>query len=87
MNKARNLYNRKLRQFKALDLVGVTDIANMAGCPVTKVGTYIVRGKLPQPLGEVSGRPVWFREQVEPYLHMLKPTATIAEEVQHDPHI
>lgn len=65
--------NRKKRQFKALDLIGVSDIAKMAGCPNSKVTIYVQRGILPEPIGEVSGRPVWMKAQVEPYIKALEP--------------
>ena len=65
-------YNRKKRQFKNLQLVGVTDIARMLDWEPKKVGVYMTRGKFPKPVGEVGGRPVWFKEQIEPYVAELK---------------
>lgn len=51
--------------FKDLELMGVTDIAKEWGWPKNKVSTYAIRGKLPQPMGEIGGRPVWTRKQLE----------------------
>lgn len=68
----RTTLNRKRRQFKELKLLGVTDIAKLLGWTNSKVTLYAQRGKFPQPVGEIGGRPVWLRDEIEPYLQELK---------------
>ena len=64
-------FNRRRRQFKEMDLVGISDIARMLGWELKKATLYKTRGKFPEPLGEVGGRPVWFRAQVAPVVKKL----------------
>lgn len=51
--------------FKELELMGVTDIARKFGWSKGKVTVYVNRGKIPPPMGEVGGRPVWTMKQLE----------------------
>ena len=51
--------------FNDLQLMGVTDIAKEWGWRKNKVSTYAERGKLPPPIGQIGGRPVWTRKQLE----------------------
>jgi hypothetical protein len=64
-------YNRKRRQFKNLKLIGVSDIAQLMGWTNSKVTVYYQRGKLPEPIGEVGGRPVWLKDQLLPYIEEM----------------
>lgn len=72
MKMDRTTLNRKRRQFKELKLVGVSDIAKELEWTNGKVSTYNMRGKFPEPVGIVGGRPVWLRDEITPYLRQLK---------------
>lgn len=71
MKADRATINRKRRQFRELKLLGVSDIARQLGWTNSKVVTYVNRGKLPQPVGEVGGRPVWLEVELKPYFREL----------------
>jgi hypothetical protein len=68
----RTTYNRKKRQFKEMQLVGVSDIAKIMGWTNSKTSLYYQRGKLPAPIGEVGGRPVWLKDSILPYVSEYK---------------
>ena len=57
----------KKQTFQKLQLMGLTDIAKELKWTNSKVKIYMDRGVLPGPIGEVGGRPVWLRDQLEPY--------------------
>lgn len=62
---------RRIQQFKTLDLMGVKDIAEALDWSKAKVVVYTQRGKLPEPIGEVSGRPVWLGEEIKTHIEGL----------------
>lgn len=66
--KARSVKDQQ-ELFKELELMGVTDIAREFGWHKAKVTMYVQRGKLPQPMGVVGGRPVWTMKQLENVKH------------------
>lgn len=60
------LYSRKtlLKELEKLQIIGVTDIARLFDWNTSKVATYVTRGTLPEPVTEISGRPVWYKPEV-----------------------
>lgn len=58
---------KQRKQFKDLKLMGVSDISKLYGWTPSKITLYTQRGKFPQPIGEVGGRPAWLKDQIEPY--------------------
>lgn len=57
----RNTVKKRLDE---LELVGVIDIAKLLNWSAPKVTTYINRGKLPEAIAEISGRPVWYKPEI-----------------------
>lgn len=55
--------------FEALELLGNADVAKTLGWSTSKVTNYTARGALPQPIGQVSGRPVWTKKQIDKYIN------------------
>ena len=59
---------KKLRKdLNKLELVGVADIAELFDWKMSKVAVYNGRGKLPEPIAEISGRPVWHKPHILDY--------------------
>lgn len=48
-----------------LDIVGMTEIAQMLGARRQTVGIWRLRGLLPAPATELAMGPVWFRSDIE----------------------
>lgn len=53
-----------VKRLEELELVGVLDIAKLLNWSAPKVTTYAARGKLPDPVGKISGRPVWYKQEI-----------------------
>lgn len=65
MKKHRIVNHSILKQkIDELQLVGVMDIAKLLNWSAPKVTTYMTRGKLPEPVTEISGRPVWYKPEI-----------------------
>lgn len=64
--KKKRQYSREtlIKELEKLELIGLTDIAKMLDWNTSKVATYITRLTLPEPLVEISGRPVWHKPEV-----------------------
>lgn len=64
--KKKRLYSRKtlIKELEKLELVGHTDIARLLDWNTSKVATYILRNTLPEPVTEISGRPVWYKPEI-----------------------
>ena len=58
--------------FKRLELMGVTDIAELLGCSKPTVSNLYKRGQFIEPVGIVSGRPLWLKKEVLFYLERRK---------------
>lgn len=52
------------KELAKLQLIGLTDIAKLFEWNTSKVATYIVRGSIPDPVTEISGRPVWHKPEI-----------------------
>lgn len=48
-----------------LELMGVKDISEFLNWSAAKVATYHNRGYLPDPITNISGRPVWYKPEIE----------------------
>ena len=48
-----------------LDLVGMSEIAQMLAVSRKTVGMWRVRGKLPPPITELALGPIWHRRDIE----------------------
>jgi hypothetical protein len=65
MKQKRLQTNTVEKKLKELEIVGIKDISEMLHWGAPKVTTYISRDKhFPQQVGEVSGRPVWYKPDV-----------------------
>lgn len=64
--KKKRQYSRKtlIKEIEKLELIGLTDIARLLDWNTSKVATYVLRGVIPDPLLEISGRPVWHKPEV-----------------------
>lgn len=52
-------------QTRLRDLRTTRDFADAAGVALPTIAAYRSRGYLPEPIGNVDGKPVWSRAQVE----------------------
>lgn len=52
------------RKFEALDLVGTVEAAEIIGWAPSKFALYHKRGKTPEPIGVIGGRPAWTKRQI-----------------------
>jgi predicted DNA-binding transcriptional regulator AlpA len=48
-----------------LDLVGMTEIAQMLGVPRNRVNQWRFLGQMPVPITELSIGPIWHRSEIE----------------------
>ena len=64
--KKQRLYSRAtlLKELEKLQLIGHTDIARLFDWNTSKVATYVLRNTLPEPVTEISGRPVWYKPDI-----------------------
>ena len=54
--------------FNDLGLIGTVEAAEMVGWPPAKFAMYHSRGKVPEPVGFVGGRPAWTKRQIECFI-------------------
>jgi hypothetical protein len=81
MNKKRLTQKTVIKKLEELELIGVTDITRLLHWGAPKITTYIKRGVLPEPIAEISGRPVWYMPDILDYAEMNGiPTYDINEE-------
>lgn len=50
-----------------VDLVGVTEAAEILGWDKRRVSTYQARGSFPEPVARISAGSIWLRSQIEDY--------------------
>lgn len=55
------------RKFEELDLVGTVEAAEIVGWTSSKFALYHKRGKTPEPIGFIGGRPAWTRRQIHDF--------------------
>jgi hypothetical protein len=53
-------------------LLGVSDVAKLLGWQNKKVSVYKERKSFPDPIGEIGGRPVWWKEDIVKYQKTLE---------------
>ena len=53
---------------ESLDLVGATEIGAMAGVGANVVGTWVSRGKLPEPVAVLAMGRVWLKSDIKAWL-------------------
>jgi len=51
-----------------VDLVGATEIGTMAGVGANIVGTWVTRGKLPEPVATLAMGRVWLKSDIQAWL-------------------
>lgn len=64
--KKKRLYSHAtlLKELEKLEIIGHSDIARLLNWNSSKVATYLLRNALPDPLTEISGRPVWYKPDI-----------------------
>lgn len=50
------------------DLINSMEVAVILGWSIGKVSVYAQRGKLPDPIAYIGGRPIWARSQIEKFI-------------------
>ena len=53
------------QKFDDLQLMGTVEAAAFLGWSPSKFAVYHARGKTPEPIGFVGGRPAWTKRQIE----------------------
>ena len=59
---------KKKKVFKSIELMGVTDIAELMNLDKSTISNMHKRGKFVEPLGMIGGRPVWLKEEILFYM-------------------
>lgn len=64
--------SKETRQKVIDQLMGLSDVAKVFGWTNGKTSMYNKRGTIPKPVGEIGGRPVWWKDDVLEYKKTLE---------------
>lgn len=56
-----------------LDLVGISEVAEIAGMSRSTIRVWRVRGHLPPPITELACGPIWHRQAIREWLRDFRP--------------
>ena len=59
---------RQKQYFKEMQLLGVTDLAELLDMSKSRISTLYKSDRFIDPVGKIGGRPVWLKEEVLFYL-------------------
>ena len=62
---------KRPKSVRPADLMGVAEVAEMAGLPRTTITVWKVRGKLPEPWAVLAMGPVWLRGDIAEWIASL----------------
>lgn len=59
---------KKKKYIKNIELLGVTDIAELMNLDKSTISNMHKRGKFVEPIRTIGGRPVWLKEEILYYM-------------------